>query len=89
MPRGGKRRLLPFSERVGVGRTGSGDCVVISLHLRLFRPTRTREKGGRGERGRGGGQIVLEEGTAISLPATRVWERVARYNNGSISRLGL
>ena len=27
------------------GRTGSGDCVVISLHLRLFGPTSGRRKG--------------------------------------------
>lgn len=30
--------------------------MVISLHLRLFRPTRTREKGGRGGGGRGRGR---------------------------------
>lgn len=98
MPRGGKRRLLPFLERVGVGRTGSGDCVVISLHLRLFRPTRTREKGGRG-----GGegerwkerQIALEEGTAISLPAASVgasrsiqqWEYFA-FGSGKVTATG-
>jgi len=35
------------------GRTGSGDCVVISLHLRLFGPTKWRTERREGARERG------------------------------------
>lgn len=70
--------------------------MVISLHLRLFRPIRTREKGGRGGRGRGrgGGEMEGEADrvgrrNAISLPATSVGASRSIQQWESISRLGL
>lgn len=77
------------------GRTGSGDCVVISLHLRLFGPTSGRRKGEkereRRRRSIPHGRKETQAGTgrksAISSPCGRVWERGARYE--SMSPFGL
>lgn len=66
MPQGGKRRLLLSGNgSESLSRTGSGDCVVISLHLRLFGSTSGRRKGEK-ERERqagegGGGGIISRE----------------------------
>lgn len=69
--------------------------MVISLHLRLFRPTRTREKGGRGERGRGGadrvgrrnGDIIAGHTSVGASRSIQQWEYFA-FGSGKVTATG-